>query len=220
MGTTMLEAEFGKFNDCHNPSGPNGGQFCSTGGVGTSVSVRTVKTREYKGTSVNTRTTLNKIQTRDLGEGLVASYLHATGKPGARTLNVKGNNFPLDLVQDHSAIEVKAGLISNGPTAQHWRATIGEPGKAEKDWLAKATPEQKARLNEDKSRAILARKQQALNDLSKALGKKIKAYTYGVIINPDTKRADIYRFDGFHLRIPWNSSQAKAGYVGTVAYNV
>ncbi len=30
-----LEMEFGKSNDCHNPSGPGGGQFCSAGSGGT-----------------------------------------------------------------------------------------------------------------------------------------------------------------------------------------
>ena len=38
------------------------------------------------------------------------------------------------------------------------------------------------------------------------------------IINPDTKTADIYKFEGWHDRIGWNSEEAKKAYVGTVKY--
>ncbi len=213
-----------KGNSCHVGSGPKGGQFCSTGGGGKApkpagLQVKTVKARAFKGEPVEIHNKMSKLEVGALGEKLVIAYLQANGKPGAKTLNVKINNFPIDLIQDHGAIEVKAGLISNGKSAQHWRATIGQPGKAEAKWLAQASAAKKAAFNEKKAQAILDRKQKALDDLSKSVGHKIKAYTYTMIINPDTKRADLYRFNGFHLRISWNSPQAKAGFLATVAYN-
>ncbi len=233
MSTTLINDLFlefvSKINPCHTPSGPSGGQFCHVGGGGGITTAPVVgvpkvkvlgKKPEFKGAPVAVNTPMSKLEVGTLGEKLVASYLQTTQNLKVKTLNVKVNNFPVDLMQDHGAIEVKAGLISNGTTAQHWRATIGQPGKAEQAWLKKATPEQKAKFNEKKAQAILDRKQQALEQISAALGKKVKPHTYTVIINPDTKKADIYHFNGFHLRIPWNSPQAKAGYVGTVAYNV
>jgi hypothetical protein len=48
------------------------------------------------------------------------------------TVNVGVNNAPIDVAGDHMAVEVKTGLASNGVKSQHWRATIGQPGKAEK----------------------------------------------------------------------------------------
>lgn len=35
------------------------------------------------------------------------------------------------------------------------------------------------------------------------------------IINPDTKTADLYEFDGFHLHIRWNSEETEKAYVGS-----
>jgi len=39
-----------------------------------------------------------------------------------------------------------------------------------------------------------------------------------VIVDHDRRIADVYRFDGFHSRIAWNSEQAKKGYVGSYRY--
>jgi hypothetical protein len=120
-------------------------------------------------------------------------------------MNVRVNNAPVDLLQDHNAIEVKAGLVSNSKSAQHWRATIGQPGKKESEWLAKAPPELKSAWNERKGKEILNRKQKALRQISKDAGSKVTGATYTLILNPDKKQADLFRFPGFHLRIGWNS---------------
>ena len=122
------------------------------------------------------------------------------------------------MLQDHQLIEVKTGLCSNGKTAQHWRATIGQPGKEESAWLKTASKEDKAAWNQQKSDAILQRKQATLDEFSKRLGTPVAGKTLTIILNPDTRSADIHIFDGFHSRIPWNSDQAKAGYVGTFRY--
>lgn len=206
-------------NPCHNKSD---GKFCASGkpmaGDKTGVTVKPSKTKAFDGEVKQTKNTLSRLEAGALGEKLVTAYLQHGGLKDARTLNIKVNNFPIDLVADHGVIEVKTGQVSNSKSAQQWRATIGQPGKKETEWLKKATPEQKRAHNEKKAQAILERKQQALADLSQVAGKKIKAYTYGVIINPDTKRADLYRFNGFHLRIGWNTPQAAKGYLGSVSY--
>ncbi len=210
-----LALEVTKFNPCHDAKG----RFCSASAApSVPVKIRTVPGPMFKGEPVALKTKPSKLEVGELGEQLVAGFLKAKGKRDVKTLNVKVNNFPVDLAQDHSAIEVKAGLISNGKSAQHWRATIGQPGKAEQAWLKKASKEEKAAWNAKKAEMILARKQKALDQLSKRLGRKVKAKTYGVIINTDKRTADIHEFEGFHLRIPWNSAQAKAGYRGTVKW--
>jgi hypothetical protein len=134
-------------------------------------------------------------------------------------MNSKHNNFPVDLVQDHSVIEVKAGLVSNSSTAQHWRATIGKPGKEETAWLKTASSEAKRAWNKKKEQAILQRKEQAAKSISKVLGKQVKARTMTVILNPDNKTADLFEFKGFHLRIRWDSPAVKKAYVGSFKYD-
>jgi hypothetical protein len=133
-------------------------------------------------------------------------------------MNLDRNNFPIDLIQDGEVIEGKTGQAGNSPGAQQWRLTIGEPGKEEKAWLAAASDEDKAAWNAQKQQRIHERKEGVIRELSKELGRPVKVATMAVIINPDTKTADICRFDGFHDRVGWNSEQAKAGYVRSVRY--
>jgi capsid protein len=183
------------------------------------VKLTKVSQRAFTGEPIATKTQLGKSTTGKLGENIIIQYCRQIkGKKDARHLNLDRNNFPIDLVQDHESIEVKAGLVSNRSDAQRWRLTIGEPGKKEKEWLAQASEKQKAAWNSRKQQAIIERKAKCLKNLSKELGKPVKAKTMTVIINPDTKTADIYEFDGWHERIGWKSEEAKAAYVGSVKY--
>lgn len=159
---------------------------------------------------------LSKQEVGALGESITIAYLKSLGMKDARALNAKVNNFPVDLVQNHDAIEVKTGLVSNGPSAQQWRATIGQPGKAESEWLKRTTTEQKRRWNEKKQAAILARKTRAVRELSRELGRPVKASTIALLLNPDKRTVDVYRFSGFHLRIGWSGAQKN--YVGSYKY--
>src|SRR5262249_40127314 len=106
--------------------------------------------RAFTGKPVPLQHPLSKDETGKVGEAVATAWLKANGAPDARHLNLDRNNFPIDLVQDHESVEVKAGQVSNGPKAQQWRLTIGEPGKEEKAWLKTATPEEKAAWNERK----------------------------------------------------------------------
>lgn len=174
--------------------------------------------RAFNGKPVALKTSLSKQEAGKLGEELIIAHLYQKGLLDARPLNSHINNYPVDLVQDHGAIEVKTGLVSNGEGAQKWRATIGQPGKKESAWLSKASPAAKAKWNEKKMKAILDRKQAVVKQLSKQLGRPVKAQTMTVLLNPDTRTADIYKFDGFHLHIRWNSEATKNAYVGSYKY--
>ena len=165
-----------------------------------------------------TKRTLSRQESGALGEQIIIAHLKSQGKTDAASLNVRGNNFPVDLVHDHELIEVKTGLVSNGKSAQQWRATIGQPGKAETKWLKSASAEEKAAWNMRKQQAIIERKNAALQNYVKSSGHKVTGKTMAVILNPDSGKADLFMFDGFHARISWNSELARNGYVGTVSY--
>jgi len=191
--------------------GPGGG---ASGASGAKGGVKPAKEKAWAGEQVAISTAMERGEVGATGERVAAAVL---GKD-ARTLNVKGNNFPADLVHDSEVVEVKTGLASNGTSAQQWRATIGQPGKAETAWLRTASAEDKRAWNERKAAAIMQRKAAALRQVQKQLGRPMKAVTVGVILNPDTKTADVFRFKGFHSRIGWNSAQAQKGYMGSYKY--
>lgn len=231
LHTVELE-KIRKFNDCHDEQG----KFCevSGGGVGTAsqdigprqdlakpVGTRKLtktSSRAWTGQTVELKTSMSKLETGELGESIVISYLKSQGFKDAGSLNIKGNNFPIDLVQDHEVIEVKTGLVSNGSSAQFWRATIGQPGKKEREWLKTASKEAKAKFNAKKQAAILDRKNAAVKEVSQKLGRPVKPATMTMILNPDKKTVDLYKFDGFHLMIRWKSNTAQKSYVGSFKY--
>lgn len=192
------------------------------GSVGTSVSLKASKDRAFSGSQIETNETLTKSETGKLGEAIMAAWLLQKGAKDVKT-RVDRNNYPIDLVEhklngDVTAIECKTGLVSNGSSAQRWRLTIGEPGKAEKADLAKMTPEQKQIYNRIKMQKIQDRKLLAVGEIAQETGQNVKLKTLAVIINPDTKTADIHVFDGIHEAIYWNSDQMKNGYQESVKY--
>jgi hypothetical protein len=203
----------------HPKGSESGGEFAPKGGADAGIQLTPTKERAWSGEARALRSKLNKLETGEIGERAVIAYLRRDPKSrDARSLNVKVNNFPLDLIGDHEVTEVKAGLVSNGKSAQQWRATAGQPGNKERAWLAKASKEKKAAWNEKKQGEILKRKQQALAQVSRQVGRKVKGQTITTIIDPDRKVVDVYKFDGFHLRIAWNSDAARKGYVGSFKY--
>ena len=208
---------FSKFNQHHD----NKGRFASTGGSGYNpgVALASSKSTAWNEQPVDLKAKLSKQEAGALGERIAIAYLQSKGFSDARPLNQTKNNYAVDMAMDHKAIEIKTGLVSNGTSAQQWRATIGQPGKAEAAWLKKASPEAKAAWNKKKQDAILARKEAAVKEVERTLGGKVGRETVALIVNPDTKTADIYRFNGFHLRVGWKGEQAKSGYVGTFKYS-
>lgn len=153
------------------------------------------------------------------GEQTVIAYLkQVEGAADARTAATDRNNFPVDVIYDHTLVEVKTGTIAAGKSAQQWRLTIGQPGKAETAAMAKLSPAALAAYNLDKQAAIVRRKAQALHAIEQQLGHPVTARTMTVILDSDRKVADIHSFAGWHQRIGWTSQQAKNGYLGTYSY--
>ena len=205
------QAKIAKWDDSQHPRDEHG-KFITVGAL------RSTKTRAFKGEQVDTKSSLSKQNAGKLGELITLRYLQQQGYKDARPLNNAQSNYAVDMVQDHAAIEIKTGLASNGPSGQQWRATIGQPGKAEAEWLKTAGKEEKAAWNHEKQEKILERKNAALKEVSRSLGRPVKAYTMTTILNHDTRTADIYKFSGFHLRIAWNSPEAQKAYVGSFKY--
>jgi hypothetical protein len=180
--------------------------------------LKRVEKRVYEGEPRLIQSQISKQTAGAIGEHIAVAYLKSEGIHDAEPLNSRTNNFPVDLIGDHVCVEVKTGLISNQKGAQHWRATIGQPGKKETEWLKTASKDEKSAWNKRKNEEILARKNKVLEDMTKKYGTKIKAKTLTTIINPDTHMADVYMFDGFHSAIRWNSDEAKKAYVGSFHY--
>lgn len=158
---------------------------------------------------------LSKLQVGEIGENLAMRVLSEQMGVEFKTLNAGLNNAPIDVGGDHTAVEVKTGLASNGRSAQQWRATIGQPGKAETAALKQMTSEEKRAHNQYKQRKILERKQAMLDEMSKVAGTPIKGATVGIILHPDGTKGDVYKFDGFHLRVPWKKANELGKFMGT-----
>ena len=179
----------------YNPYHDERGRFASARGY-------------FSGGPVNNPAPLTKAETGRIGEEIAMKYLGDT----ASTLNVGRNNYPIDLVSHDRVVEVKTGLSTNPKASQQWRATIGQPGKKESEWLKTATAEEKKAWNNQKRQAILERKQRAVDEVSQKLGRPLKPTTLGVIIDPHTREAHVYEFEGFHLRIGWSDKGVKEAY--------
>ena len=158
---------------------------------------------------------LTKLEVGAIGEKLVMKLLSEQLGVPFTTLNEGINNAPIDVSGNHTAVEVKTGLASNNKASQHWRATIGQPGKAEAALIAQMTPEQKRIHNASKEQAIILRKYKLLEELSAMAGTEIRGLTAGVILHPDGTKADVYLFEGFHLRIPWSKAEELGTYLGS-----
>ncbi|HXG55615.1 MAG TPA: hypothetical protein VNJ03_09585 [Vicinamibacterales bacterium] len=186
--------------------------------AGLSKTVSTRSKRTWDGEPVAVKNPMGKQAAGALGEELIAAYLRSTGvkDTGRMDYMVSVNNYPVNLIAGDTVIEIKTGQASNQPNSQQWRLTIGQPGKAEAAYLATLEPEKKAALNVSKTAAIFARKALAVERIEKDLGRPLKKRTMTLILNPDTKTADIYEFEGFHQRLGWGSSEDS--YVATIKY--
>jgi len=167
---------------------------------------------------------ISKSRTGKIGEAIT---LHQKGgMPVNVFLDRKENNLAFDVInlRKRKLYEVKAGLISVGLKAKSkydgmkWRLTKGEPSKYEKKLLKKMNAEVKFKHNKNKEDAIIQRKLALKADLEKKTGVKFTVKTITYIVNPTTKQADMYEFDGLHKEIRWRSDQAAAGYKRSVKW--
>jgi hypothetical protein len=96
--------------------------------------------------------------------------------------------------------------------------TKGEPSGYEKKLLKKMNAKKKLAHNNDKHEAIIERKQALKADIEDKTGVKFTVKTITYIVNPTTKQADMYEFDGLHKEIRWRSDQATSGYKRSVKW--
>ena len=171
--------------------------------------------RVWQGKQIKGQKTITKLQTGTIGETLAAQALEDKFGVPFSSLNEGINNAPIDIAGDSRAVEVKTGVATNGITAQHWRATIGQPGKQEAALIAQMTKPEKRAHNIYKSQQILARKNEMLSAMSEIAGVEMKPATIGIILSPDGKRGDVFFIPGFHLRITWRDGAIEENYLGT-----
>ena len=158
---------------------------------------------------------LTKLSTGATGEGVAMRALEEKIGASFSTLNTGVNNAPIDVAGNHTAVEVKTGLSSNGKSAQHWRATIGQPGKEETELLKQMSSKEKKEHNTWKRAKILERKHDALKEMSKVAGAEIKPATVGIILSPDGKTGDVFFIPGFHQRLSWKQYATDKYFIGT-----
>lgn len=157
-----------------------------------------------------------RLQTGQIGEQLAMRVLTEQFGVPFETLNVGINNAPIDVGGDHTAVEVKTGLATNGPTAQHWRAMISKPSKKEQELIAQMTKEEKKAYYKYKDEQTLRRKHDMLNRLTElAGGQEVKPITVGVILSADGKRGDVFIIPGFHTRLPWKDYATDEYFAGS-----
>lgn len=156
-----------------------------------------------------------RLQTGQIGEKLAMRVLSEKLGVPFETLNVGINNAPIDVGGDHTAVEVKTGLATNGPTAQHWRAMISKPGKKEQALMDQMTKDEKKAYLKYKDQQTLQRKNDMLKQLTEIAGSEVKPLTVGVILSADGKRGDVYMIPGFHLRLPWKAYATDEFYQGS-----
>jgi len=186
---------------------------------GSEVRLEPSATRAFDGrTPVPVREKLTKTETGNLAENVLVAWLRAQGMTDAAPLNTGAANFPVDALEDHRPTEIKGGLVSNSKGAQQWRLTFSLESPAEREAYARMTPEGRSAWNLQKQQRIHERKQAVVEALARETGREIRPRTLCAVINPDTRVADVYEFDGFHDRIGWTSEMAQKGYRGSVKY--
>ena len=157
---------------------------------------------------------LSKLDTGVIGEKLAKKALSRRFGKGFEALNIEKANAATDVGNGAMVIEIKTGLASNNKSAQHWRSTIGEPGKGERGLLKGMSDGAKDDHNRRKDKKILDRKRNLLRRLSSS-NRRTKGYTVGIILSPGGSRGDVFLIPGFHLRLGWNKYATDEYYIGT-----
>jgi len=186
-----------------------------------SVRIATTK-KNFTGEPKRHGVTLTKNETQAVSERLAIEYLRSQGFKDARPIKPSGrNNYPVDIVYDSRVVEVKGGDIAASKKAQQWRLTQGEPNRREKEAFKHVAAEDRRRYGGLKQDRIFARKQLAQQQIERVLGRKVTFETITMVVDAKSLSsgvADIYKFEGLHKRIGWNSPEAQTGYKKSLVY--
>jgi hypothetical protein len=183
------------------------------------VKLKATKERAFNGEPVPTKIKLSNKETDKITEAVIIQHLRAQGfkdaAPGrsggmkdaevATTVRYGehgysgGNHYAVDVYADHIAVEMKGGQVSNSKSAEQWRIKYGQEPKFMASW----STEKKQEYRQALATKCLKDKEKARQWLEKDRGVKVQAVTYTAIVNPDTRHVDVFRFNGYHLRLSW-----------------
>ncbi len=148
------------------------------------------------------------------GELVTVEYLRQfADEPDAQRLG--GSELPVDVLTARSAVEVKAGLVTNGRQAQQWRLTFSDAKGEERRTLAQLSPAARKQWFARKQARIYDRKMAVLDEVRRLTGRIVEPVTITLIVDPIHRDVDLFRFDGWHQRIGWNTTETRAAYRGT-----
>ena len=164
---------------------------------------------------ISSRTKQSKLETGDIGEQIALEVMEKIKGDKFDRLSLVDQNSPLDLVGDHSAVEVKAGLSTNTPNHRHWRITIGQPGVVEAALLRRMSYGDKKYFNRAKMKYAVQRKNKLARQLARQMKRSIQPYTVGLIYSKSKGKADVFVIPGFHEYLSWNQYATDQYYVGT-----
>jgi 8-oxo-dGTP pyrophosphatase MutT (NUDIX family) len=179
------------------------------------------RTPEYTGEAKSLKTKFgSKKEAGDIGEAVVAAYIQQSD-PSAHLVEPIGTWKAVDGISKNEAFDVKTGLISVGTVGnRQWRFTF-DTKDSELEALSGKSESFKAKYNEQKMRDAVGRKVDAARDVATVLNRTINPAVWGVILNPDTQRADLYHIPGWHTRTGWGVlDNIRPYYVGTVKYKL
>ncbi len=149
-----------------------------------------------------------------VGEDVALAYIRdMLGDKNAYIMSRRTSRFPVDIVSPKYgwAVEVKSGQPSTTRGGQCWRVWVGQDSGRYASSRRSMSIAQIKRTNAKMVERALAAKTAVVKKLSREVGRNIKAKTMGLVINPETRTADIFVFDGFHALITWRE---RAGYRG------
>ena len=219
----------GQPRDYHGRFAPTGGRKIApevakaiTTRVPSQIKITKItRTPEYTGEARPVKTTFGAPKEYgDIGENIVTAYLQQTDPTAHLVPSTKGWKA-VDGVSKNEAFDVKTGLINVGTVGnRQWRFTWPTSDE-EKALLKGKSAAYIKKYNEEKGGDALKRKIEAGKDVASILGRTINPAVWGVILQPDTKRADVYHIPGWHMRTGWgNLDNIRAHYVGTVHYEL
>lgn len=158
---------------------------------------------------------LSKLQTGEVGEQLAINVLTQQFGDQFHNVNEGVNNAPIDVAGDHMAVEVKTGLTTNTKMSQHWRSTLGQFGKREKQLVDSLESSEKKEYMTFRRQQIMERKYSVVEKMSTMVGTTVEPVTLGIILTPDGSRGDVFLIPDFHLRLAWKAYATDEYYVGT-----